>query len=339
MAADAPTRKETEPALTAILEPSWLTASTDTAKVGEPAPGAAKKDASEAAGIKHADRNATLYEDMLHSGSRLPLEPGRHPKLPADGTASYIADAKGRVIEFTTAKGTTYKNIKYDSSDNVMSYDAPSGHHFVRSPHTDQDGFGTWSCYDAQGRQVMYAGSNSYSWRGKVTADDSTFSTMIGSGPNKGRLISRHADGTALESKLIERTAKGGVLQTTVVLPDGTQVVRDSKLAGGDTTAELAAEQKATADKAAAGQAGDKAKKIADKMLQKIGDNPDAIAELSSALKNTDHLKSATITRLPNGKHQVNMHFDQGMTMPAINANVRGFRPGRLTWRPTSVLP
>lgn len=365
--------------------PSWLAptadASADTSKEGEPSADAAKKNADAAkvkqasAALKHADQDVALYEDMLHRSSRLPLEPGRHPQQPAEGAASYVADANGRVTEFSTAKGMTYKNIKYDASGNVIAYDAPSGHHFARSAATDKDGFGTWSCFDAQGKQCMYAGSNSYSWRGKVTADDSTFSTMIGSGPNKGRLISRHADGTALDSKLTERTADGGILQTTIVSPDGTQLVRNSKLADGDVTggrqvrllnaekteetridmdesgesgqvvssekvstpktpAELAADQKAAADKAAAQQAGDKAKQIADKVLQKIGDNPDAIAELSSALKNMDHLVSATITRLPNGKHQVNMHFDQGITMPAINANVRGFRPG-----PTHVAP
>lgn len=355
--------------------PTWLTPSADAPKEGEPAPDATKKNADDAkiksasAGYKHADQDAALYQDMLQRTSRLPLEPGRHPEKPAEGTASYVADAKGRVTEFTTAKGATYKNIKYDAEGSVIAYDAPSGHHFVRNGGVDKDGFGNWSCYDAQGRQSMYAGSNSYSWRGKVTADDSSFSTMIASGPNKGRLISRHADGTVLDSKLTERTADGGTLQTTVILPDGTQVVRDSKLsagsisggqqmrllnadkteetriqmdAGGETgkvvstekvapppktAAELAAEKKAADDKAALEQAGDKAKKIADKVLQKIGDNPDAIANLSAALKNMDHLVSATIKN-ENGKHKVTMHFDQGMTMPAINANIRGFRPG-----------
>lgn len=338
-----------------------------TPKPGEQAIGKAT------AATKHADQHESLYVDMLHRTFPLKMEPGEH-KNPDDGS-SYIVDASGRVTEYTTGNGMKYKNIRYDRNGEIMSYDAPSGHHFSRitgSQQVDKDGFGTWQCTDGQGRRVAYAGSNSWSWRGKCVADDTGFHTMIGSGPNKGAMYSRGGDGTAVESKFIQREGDGGTLQCKVVLPDGTEMLRNAKLQNGELTknpqvrvtnadkteattltmdaagtngnvvsteklkspADKAAADKAAADKAAADKAAS-AKGIADRVIQRIGDSSDPIADLSSALKNMDKLRGATISRIERGhyagKHQVEMHFDHATTAPAIRANINGFRPGPTT--------
>lgn len=66
----------------------------------------------------------------------------------------------------------------------------------------------------------------------------------------------------------------------------------------------------------------------ADKLLQRIGEHPNPAAGLAGALGKMDNLQSAQVVRLADGRHQVSMRFDHGTQMPAINANVRGFRPG-----------
>lgn len=70
----------------------------------------------------------------------------------------------------------------------------------------------------------------------------------------------------------------------------------------------------------------------AGRLLQRLDGTPNPAGELAATLQKMDNLRSASVTRLPDGRHQIGMHFDHATQMPAINANIRGFRPG-----PTSV--
>jgi hypothetical protein len=83
-----------------------------------------------------------------------------------------------------------------------------------------------------------------------------------------------------------------------------------------------------TAEKPAAPAIAKDTQRVADRVLQKLEASPNPALELSSALSKMDGLRGASVTRLGNGFHQVNMHFDHASQMPAINANIRGFRPG-----------
>lgn len=304
--------------------PSWLSASDAILPSETDSKPPAPVDKG-ALGTKHADAHEARYQELQHRTTPFPLKEGTHKN---DDGSSYVVDNTGKVTTFTTVTGMVYSNIKHDGNGEMISYDAPSGHHFARSPQVNQDGFGTWSCTDASGKQVAYAGSNSWSWLGKATADSTGFHTMIGSGPNKGAMYTRAGDGSAIETRFTQReTQNNGLVQTKVVLPDGTQVRRNARLLNG----ELTVNPKILVTEAAAADA-DKtanAQRIADKVIQRIADSPNPIAELSAALENMDNLRSATVTRREgDGKHQVEMHFEHGSTVPAINANIRGFRPG-----------
>jgi len=68
--------------------------------------------------------------------------------------------------------------------------------------------------------------------------------------------------------------------------------------------------------------------KIGQKVIKRVTDSPDPIGELNKALTAMDKLQEASITRRDDGKHKIDMHFDQSTTAPPIKAKIRGFRPG-----------
>jgi hypothetical protein len=80
-----------------------------------------------------------------------------------------------------------------------------------------------------------------------------------------------------------------------------------------------------TAEKAVAQK---EAQKIAGKVLDRIEASENPGMELSTMLNKMDNLNGATVSKRADGKYQVDMYFDQATQMPAINANIRGFRPG-----------
>lgn len=67
---------------------------------------------------------------------------------------------------------------------------------------------------------------------------------------------------------------------------------------------------------------------VADRVLSKLGDSPDPVADVTSALKNLDNLKGATVERRPDGKHKVEVELEHASYLPPVNIQMRGFHPG-----------
>lgn len=315
-------------------------------------------------GIKTLDAHESLWLQMQGRTATPTYKPGTYGN---ENGLSISVNSNGKVSELTlpaTAaekagdkEGASFKNIVYDIHGDMLSYDAPSGDHFQRRTALDRNGYGSWK---------VSSGNTSREWYGKAVADEKGFHTLTSEGPNRvaSTMQSNQKDGTVMTSKMTS-DGHGWVLQSKAALGDSSEVVRNARYNNGKLTinpqvkvldsdkatnrwitvdgtgkanvltaanmeaAKVPAGKEKASDSAAAKPAlsGD-AKRVADKVLQRLSDSPNPVADLSRALANMDNLRQGSLTRRYDGKHDVALHFERPTIAPAINANIRGFTPG-----------
>lgn len=259
------------------------------------------------------------------------------------------ADSAPRTHEstFTTGptadhpNGMTYKNIQYDASGNVKSFETPGGLIQTRTSPPDAQGFANWKQTDKSGRLVQYSGAESSQWRDKISIDKETgVHHFIGSGKNAGAMFSRHPDGSLVESRPRVEGGKTRGMESTVELPDGSKVSRSSSWDGeklvANTDSVRVQEPKARGNKdALAGNrdgaesrkdvnrpSGDKTEQLENKleMLKPLME-PGSL----DALGNVKDL-SISRTRNPN-EYAVSLDLKSPVTMPAPNMRIGGLGP------------
>ncbi|MBX3151204.1 hypothetical protein KF728_13725 [Candidatus Obscuribacterales bacterium] len=157
-------------------------------------------------------------------------DPAKYTHKNGDGSSYDVTD--GKISAFTTAPtannpdGLTYKNIKYDSNNQITSYETPFNQRHTRVNAANKDGFATWQSTTLDGKPSPYGGAGSTQWSGKPAVDDKGFHNLVTSGTYAGNMYSRGMDGayTLTQPQYRGRAMTG--LESTTTLADNTEVSR-----------------------------------------------------------------------------------------------------------------